>query len=131
MNVCRDRTRAYTYQTRVTRIPLLNGYIINTLGHVDHERLQSRRREATAQEIAVELGITPEKVLEIRQIAREPISLDQTLGDEGTSQFGDFIEDSEAVVAVEQVAFTLLQEQLRSILDTLSEREAGVMRLRY
>ncbi len=77
------------------------------------------------------MDITPEKVLEIQQYAREPISLDQTIGDEGDSQLGDFIEDSEAVVAVDAVSFTLLQDQLQSVLETLSEREAGVVRLRF
>ncbi|MEV0044510.1 RNA polymerase sigma factor [Nocardia rhamnosiphila] len=124
-------SRAMADQARTIRIPVHIVEIINKLGRVERELLQQLGREATAHELAAELGITPEKVLEVRQIAREPISLDQTLGDEGTTQFGDFIEDSEAVVAVEKVAFTLLQEQLRSVLDTLSEREAGVMRLRY
>ena len=73
------------------------------------------------------MDITPDKVLEIQQYAREPISLDQTIGDEGDSQLGDFIEDSEAVVAVDAVSFTLLQDQLQSVLQTLSEREAGVV----
>jgi RNA polymerase primary sigma factor len=88
-------------------------------------------REATPEELAKEMDITPEKVLEIQQYAREPISLDQTIGDEGDSQLGDFIEDSEAVVAVDAVSFTLLQDQLQSVLETLSEREAGVVRLRF
>ncbi|MBF6172357.1 RNA polymerase sigma factor [Nocardia blacklockiae] len=124
-------SRAMADQARTIRIPVHMVEIINKLGRVERELLQKLGREATAQELAAEIGITPARVLEVRRIAREPISLDQTLGDEGTSQFGDFIEDSEAVVAVEQVAFTLLQEQLGSILDTLSEREAGVVRLRY
>lgn len=124
-------SRATADQSRTIRIPVHMVEIINKLGRVERELLQQLGREATAQELAAELGITPEKVVELRQISREPISLDQTLGDEGTTQFGEFIEDSEAVVAVEKVAFTLLQEQLRSVLDTLSEREAGVMRMRY
>jgi RNA polymerase primary sigma factor len=77
------------------------------------------------------MDITPEKVLEIQYYAREPISLDQTIGEEGDSQLGDFIEDSEAVVAVDAVSFTLLQDQLQSVLATLSEREAGIVRLRF
>lgn len=124
-------SRATADQSRTIRIPVHMVEIINKLGRVERELLQQLGREATAQELAAELGITPEKVVEVRQISREPISLDQTLGDEGTTQFGDFLEDSEAVVAVDKVAFTLLQEQLRSVLDTLSEREAGVMRMRY
>jgi RNA polymerase primary sigma factor len=118
-------------QARTIRIPVHMVEIINKLGRAERELLQQLGREATDQELSVELGITPTKVLEIRRIAREPISLDQTFGDEGATRFGDFIEDSEAVVAVEKVAFTLLQGQLRSVLDTLGEREAGVMRLRY
>jgi RNA polymerase primary sigma factor len=77
------------------------------------------------------MGITPEKVLEIQHYAREPISLDQTIGDEGDSQLGDFIEDPEAVVAIDAVSFRLLQDQLQSVLATLSEREAGIIRLRF
>ena len=124
-------SRAMADQARTIRIPVHMVEMINKLGRAERELLQQLGREATARELASELGIAPAKVLEVRQIAREPISLDQPLGDEGAAQFGDFIEDSEAVVAVEKVAFTLLQEQLRSVLDTLSEREAGVMRLRY
>jgi RNA polymerase primary sigma factor len=77
------------------------------------------------------MDITPEKVLEIQQYAREPLSLNQTIGDEGNSQLGDFIEDPEAVVAIDAVSFTLLQDQLQSVLATLSEREAGIIRLRF
>jgi RNA polymerase primary sigma factor len=77
------------------------------------------------------MDITPEKVLEIKQYAREPLSLDQTIGDEGDSQLGDFIEDPEAVVAIDAVSFRLLQDQLQSVLATLSEREAGIIRLRF
>lgn len=124
-------SRAMADQSRTIRIPVHMVEIINKLGRVERELLQQLGREATAQELAAELGITSEKVVEVRRISREPISLDQTLGDEGTTQFGELIEDAEAVVAVEKVAFTLLQEQLQSVLDTLSEREAGVMRMRY
>ncbi|MQY19614.1 RNA polymerase sigma factor SigA [Nocardia sp. RB20] len=124
-------SRAMADQSRTIRIPVHMVEIINKLARLERELLQQLGREATADELATELGIAPAKVLEVRRIAREPISLDQPLGDEGTTQFGDFIEDSEAVVAVEKVAFTLLQEQLRAVLGTLSEREAGVMRLRY
>src|SRR3712207_8827121 len=87
------------------------------------ELLQDLGREPTPEELAKEMDITPDKVLEIQQYAREPISLDQTIGDEGDSQLGDFIEDSEAVVAVDAVSFTLMQDQLTSVLQTLSERE--------
>ena len=99
--------------------------------HIQRELLQDLGREPTPEELAKEMDITPEKVLEIQQYAREPISLDQTIGDEGDSQLGDFIEDSEAVVAVDAVSFSLLQDQLQQVLQTLSEREAGVVRLRF
>ncbi|MFJ4650301.1 RNA polymerase sigma factor [Nocardia sp. NPDC088792] len=124
-------TRAMADQARTIRIPVHMVEIINKLGRVQRELLQELGREATPEELAKELDITSAKVLEIRQYAREPISLDQTIGDEGDSNFGDFIEDSEAVVAVEAVAFILLQEQLQSVLETLTEREAGVVRMRY
>ncbi len=124
-------TRAMASQARTIRIPAHMVEVINKLGRIQRELLQDLGREPTPEELAKELGITPEKVLEIQQCAREPLSLDQTIGDEGNSQLGDFIEDSEAVVAVDAVSFTLLQDQLRSVLATLSEREAGVVRLRF
>jgi RNA polymerase primary sigma factor len=105
--------------------------IINKLRSVQRELLSKLGREPTPIELAAELDITPEKVLEIQQYAREPLSLDQTVGDEGDSHLGDFIEDSESVVALDAVAFTLLQDQLESVLATLTTREAGVVRLRY
>jgi RNA polymerase primary sigma factor len=77
------------------------------------------------------MDITPEKVLEIQRYAREPLSLDQTIGDEGDSQLGDFIEDTQAVVAVDAVSFTLLQDHLQAVLATLSEREANIVQLRF
>jgi RNA polymerase primary sigma factor len=95
------------------------------------ELLQDLGREPTPEELAKEMDTTPVKVLELQRYAREPISLDQTFGEEGDSQLGDFIEDSEAVVAAEAVSFTLLQDDLRSVLATLSEREAGIVRLRF
>ncbi|MDT5224168.1 MAG: polymerase primary sigma factor [Mycobacterium sp.] len=124
-------TRAMADQARTIRIPVHMVEVINKLGRIQRELLQDLGREPTPEELAKEMDITPEKVLEIQQYAREPISLDQTIGDEGDSQLGDFIEDSEAVVAVDAVSFTLLQDQLQSVLDTLSEREAGVVRLRF
>ena len=124
-------TRAMADQARTIRIPVHMVEVINKLGRIQRELLQDLGREPTPEELAKEMDISPEKVLEIQQYAREPISLDQTIGDEGDSQLGDFIEDSEAVVAVDAVSFTLLQDQLRSVLDTLSEREAGVVRLRF
>jgi RNA polymerase primary sigma factor len=124
-------TRAMADQARTIRIPVHMVEVINKLGRIQRELLQDLGREPTPEELAKEMDITPDKVLEIQQYAREPISLDQTIGDEGDSQLGDFIEDSEAVVAVDAVSFTLLQDQLQSVLATLSEREAGVVRLRF
>ncbi len=124
-------TRAMADQARTIRIPVHMVEVINKLGRIQRELLQELGREATPEELAKEMDITPDKVLEIQQYAREPISLDQTIGDEGDSQLGDFIEDSEAVVAVEAVSYGFMQEQLTSVLQTLSEREAGVVRLRF
>ncbi|AKP08869.2 RNA polymerase sigma factor SigA [Corynebacterium pseudotuberculosis] len=124
-------TRAMADQARTIRIPVHMVEVINKLGRIQRELLQDLGREPTPQELAKEMDITEEKVLEIQQYAREPISLDQTIGDEGDSQLGDFIEDSEAVIAVDAVSFTLLQDQLQDVLHTLSEREAGVVKLRF
>ncbi|MCH6195956.1 RNA polymerase sigma factor [Corynebacterium mastitidis] len=124
-------TRAMADQARTIRIPVHMVEVINKLGRIQRELLQDLGREPTPQELAKEMDITEEKVLEIQQYAREPISLDQTIGDEGDSQLGDFIEDSEAVVAVDAVSFTLLQDQLQDVLHTLSDREAGVVKLRF
>ena len=124
-------TRAMADQARTIRIPVHMVEVINKLGRIQRELLQDLGREPTPYELSKEMDITEEKVLEIQQYAREPISLDQTIGDEGDSQLGDFIEDSEAVVAVDAVSFTLLQDQLQDVLHTLSEREAGVVKLRF
>ncbi len=124
-------TRAMADQARTIRIPVHMAEVINTLGRIQRELLQDLGREPTPKELAKELDITPAKVLEIQQYAREPISLDQTIGNEGDSQLGDFIEDSQAVVAVDAVSFTLLQDHLQSVLATLSEREASIIRLRF
>ncbi|HZE41842.1 MAG TPA: RNA polymerase sigma factor [Stackebrandtia sp.] len=124
-------TRAMADQARTIRIPVHMVEVINKLGRIQRELLQDLGREPAPEELAKEMDISPEKVLEIQQYAREPISLDQTIGDEGDSQLGDFIEDSEAVVAVDAVSFSLLQGQLQQVLQTLSEREAGVVRLRF
>ena len=124
-------TRAMADQARTIRIPVHMVEVINKLGRIQRELLQDLGREPTPEELAKEMDISVDKVLEIQQYAREPISLDQTIGDEGDSQLGDFIEDSEAVVAVDAVSFTLLQDQLQDVLHTLSEREAGVVKLRF
>ncbi|GAB0104162.1 hypothetical protein JMUB6875_31360 [Nocardia sp. JMUB6875] len=124
-------SRALADRSRTIRIPAPMVEIINKLGRMQRELFRQLGREATVDELADEPDITVERVMEIKQISREPISLDQTIGDDGSTQIGDFIEDSEAVVAVDAVAFTLLQEQLGAVLDTLSECEASIMRLRY
>jgi RNA polymerase primary sigma factor len=124
-------TRAMADQARTIRIPVHVVEVINALGRIQRELLQDLGREATPEELANKLDITPERVLEVQQYARAPISLDQSIGDEGDSQLGDFIEDTEAVVAMDAVWFTLLQDQLEQVLLTLSEREAGVVRLRF
>jgi RNA polymerase primary sigma factor len=124
-------TRAMGDQARTIRIPVHMAELINKLGHLQRELLQDWGREPTPEELAKELDLTPAKVLEIQQYAREPISLDQTIGDEGDSRLGDFIEDSRAVATIDAVSFTLLQDHLQSVLATLSEREAGIIRLRF
>jgi RNA polymerase primary sigma factor len=124
-------SRALADHARTIRIPVHMVEIINRLGRLQRDLLQDLGREATPAELATELDMTPEKVIEVQLYARAPISLDQTIGDEGDSQLGDFIEDSEAVVAIDSVAFSLLQDHLRQVLTTLTEREAGVIRLRY
>jgi RNA polymerase primary sigma factor len=124
-------TRAMADQARTIRIPVHIVEVINKLGRMKRELLQDLSREPIPAELAKEMDITPEKVLEIQQYARGPISLDQIIGEEGDAQLGDFIKDSQAVVAVDAVSFTLLQDQLHSVLATLSEREAGVVRLRF
>jgi RNA polymerase primary sigma factor len=124
-------SRAMADQARTIRIPVHMVEVINKLSRIRRELLQDLGREPNLEELAKEMDIPPEKVLEIRQYAREPISLDQTIGDEGDSQLGDFIEDSQAVVAVDAASFTLLRDQLQSVLATLSEREASVVRLRF
>jgi RNA polymerase primary sigma factor len=124
-------TRAMADQARTIRVPVHMVEVINKLGRVKRELLQDLGREPTPEELAKGMDITPEKVWEIRQYAQEPISLDQTIGDEGDSRLGDFLEDPGAVVAVDVVSFMLLQDQLQSVLATLSAREAGVVRLRF
>jgi RNA polymerase primary sigma factor len=124
-------SRAMADQARTIRIPVHMVEVINQLRSIRGQMIGDLDREPTPQELAHNMMVTPEKVLEIQQYTREPISLDQTIGDEGDSQLGDFIEDSEAVDAVDAAAFSLLQIQLQSILATLNEREAGVVRLRF
>lgn len=124
-------TRAMADQARTIRIPVHMVEVINKLARVQRQMLQDLGREPTPEELAKELDMTPEKVVEVQKYGREPISLHTPLGEDGDSEFGDLIEDSEAVVPADAVSFTLLQEQLRHVLDTLSEREAGVVSMRF
>ena len=124
-------TRAMADQARTIRIPVHMVEVINKLARAQRQMLQDLGREPTPDELAVELDMTPEKVVEVQKYGREPISLHIPLGEDGGSEFGDLIEDSEAIQPGEAVSFTLLQEQLHSVLDTLSEREAGVVSMRF
>ena len=124
-------TRAMADQARTIRIPVHMVEVINKLARVQRQMLQDLGREPTPEELAKELDMTPEKVVEVQKYGREPISLHTPLGEDGDSEFGDLIEDSEAIVPAEAVSFTLLQEQLHAVLDTLSEREAGVVSMRF
>ncbi|MHB1817323.1 MAG: RNA polymerase sigma factor [Streptosporangiaceae bacterium] len=124
-------TRAMADQARTIRIPVHMVEVINKLARVQRQMLQDLGREPTPEELAAELDMTPEKVVEVQKYGREPISLHTPLGEDGDSEFGDLIEDSEAIQPGEAVSFTLLQEQLHSVLDTLSEREAGVVSMRF
>ncbi|HET7304463.1 MAG TPA: RNA polymerase sigma factor [Segeticoccus sp.] len=124
-------TRAMADQARTIRIPVHMVEVINKLARVQRQMLQDLGREPMPEELAKELDMTPEKVVEVQKYGREPISLHTPLGEDGDSEFGDLIEDSEAVVPADAVSFTLLQEQLHSVLDTLSEREAGVVSMRF
>ena len=124
-------TRAMADQARTIRIPVHMVEVINKLARVQRQMLQDLGREPTPEELAKELDMSPEKVVEVQKYGREPISLHTPLGEDGDSEFGDLIEDSEAIVPSDAVSFTLLQEQLDSVLDTLSERERGVVRMRF
>jgi RNA polymerase primary sigma factor len=124
-------SRAMADQARTIRIPVHMVEVINKLRSIRGELIVALGREPTQQELAHTMMVTPQKVLEIQHHSREPISLDQTIGDESDSRLGDFIEDSEAVNALDATAFGLLQAQLQTILATLNEREAGVVRLRF
>ncbi len=124
-------TLAIEAQEITIRIPVHMVEVINKLARVQRQMLQDLGREPTPEELAKELDMTPEKVVEVQKYGREPISLHTPLGEEGDSEFGDLIEDSEAVVPADAISFTLIQEQLRSVLDSLSEREAAVIAMRF
>jgi RNA polymerase primary sigma factor len=124
-------TRAIADQARTIRIPVHMVETINKLARIQRQLLQDLGREPTAEEISVQMEMPPEKVREIQKISQEPVSLETPIGEEEDSHLGDFIEDSEAVVPLERASFKLLQEQLESVLHTLSEREKEVIRLRF
>ena len=124
-------TRAMADQARTIRIPVHVVEAISKLARAQRQMLQDLGREPTLGELAAKLDMTPEKLIEVQKYGREPISLHTPLGEDGDSEFGDLIEDSDAIQPDEAVSFTLLQEQLHSVLDTLSEREADVVSMRF
>jgi len=124
-------TRAMADQARTIRIPVHMVEVINKLSRVQRQLLQDLGREPTPEELARELDMTPEKVVEVQKYGREPISLSTPLGEDGDSEFGDLIEDTEAVVPADAVGFSMLQRELDRILDSLDKREAGVIRSRF
>jgi RNA polymerase primary sigma factor len=124
-------TRAMSEQSRTIRIPAHMAGVISRVAWVRRQMLQDLGREPTPQELAAELEMTAEKVIEVQKYGREPISLNTPLGEDGDSELADLIEDSEAIDPGEAVGFILLREQLNSMLGTLSEREAGVVTMRF
>lgn len=124
-------TRAMADQARTIRVPVHMVEVINKLSRVQRQMLQDLGREPTLDELARELDMPVEKVQEVQKYGREPISLHTPLGEDGDSEFGDLIEDSDAIAPSESVAFSLLQEQFKQVLETLSPREAGVIKMRY
>ncbi len=124
-------TRAIADQARTIRIPVHMVETINKLIRIQRQLLQELGREPSPEEIGVEMGLTPEKVREILKISQEPVSLETPIGEEEDSQLGDFIEDQEAEVPADAASFSLLQEQLQEVLDTLSDRERRVIELRF
>ena len=124
-------TRAMADQARTIRIPVHMVEVINKLARVQRQLLQDLGREPSPEELAHELDMTPEKVVEVQKYGREPISLHTPLGEDGDSEFGDLIEDTEAIVPLDAVANRMLLVALESVLDSLSERESGVIRMRY
>ena len=123
-------TRAIADQARTIRVPVHMVETINKLARVQRQLHQELGREATADEIAVEMGLEPERVAEIQRIAQEPVSLQSPIGEE-ESNLGDFIEDADAVVPIEAAAFIMLQDQLERVLDQLAEREQRIIQLRF
>ena len=124
-------TRAMADQARTIRVPVHMVEVINKLSRVQRQMLQDLGREPTPDELARELDMPVEKVQEVQKYGREPISLHTPLGEDGDSEFGDLIEDTDAIAPSEAVAFSLLQDQFKQVLETLSPRESGVIRMRY
>ncbi len=124
-------TRAMADQARTIRIPVHMVELINKVARVQRRMQIELGREPTPEEIAIEVELTPDRVIEVQTYSREPISLHTPLGEEGDSEFGDLIEDTEAVSPADAVSFTLMQQQLRGLLNDLTEREAGVISMRY
>ncbi|OZB91691.1 RNA polymerase sigma factor RpoD [Paenibacillus sp. XY044] len=124
-------TRAIADQARTIRIPVHMVETINKLIRVSRQLLQELGREPTPEEIAAEMELSVEKVREIMKIAQEPVSLETPIGEEDDSHLGDFIEDQEALAPADAAAYELLKEQLEDVLDTLTEREENVLRLRF
>jgi RNA polymerase primary sigma factor len=124
-------TRALADQSRTIRVPLHVVEVVNKLALVQRRMRQDLGREPTPEELATQLDITPQRLTQVQKYGPEPISLHTPIGEDGDSEFGDLIEDCEAVMPADAASYTLLQEQLRAVLDTLSEREAGVVSLRY
>ena len=124
-------TRAMADQARTIRVPVHMVEVINKLARVQRQMLQDLGREPTTDELARELDMPVEKVQEVQKYGREPISLHTPLGEDGDSEFGDLIEDTDAIAPSDAVAFSLLQEQFKQVLETLSPREAGVIKMRY
>ena len=124
-------TRAIANQGRTIRVPIHMVEVINKLGRIERDLVQDLGRDPTPEELAKEMDVTVERVLEVKQYAREPLSLNQLIGDERDTPLGDLIEDSEAILPVDVVSFMLMHDQLEAVLLTLNEREAGVIRLRF
>lgn len=124
-------TRSIADQARTIRVPVHMVETINKLNRISKELLQEFGREPTPEEIAVKMEITPEKVREIMKIGQEPVSIETPVGDENDSSLGDFIEDQEALAPADAAAYELLKVQLEDVLDTLTEREQNVLRLRF
>ena len=124
-------TRAMADQARTIRVPVHMVEVINKLSRVQRQMLQDLGREPTPDELARELDMPVEKVQEVQKYGREPISLHTPLGEDGDSEFGDLIEDTDAIAPSDAVAFSLLQDQFKQVLETLSPRESGVIKMRY